>query len=66
MKYCKDCRYLANDMVLCTSPYNEVSLVTGEPEGTLAKQNRLPASPCGPEAQLFEEREVVKKSWWMF
>lgn len=61
MKYCKDCKWLKNDL-FCHAPQNGVDPVYGENKGLfacLSRQKECIFSPmkCGPDARYFEQKE---------
>lgn len=60
MKYCKDCKWLKNDL-FCHAPQNGIDLVNGENKSSFAIISRQRFSDqgrkrCGPSAKFFEQK----------
>lgn len=61
MKYCKDCKWLKNDL-FCHAPQNGIDPVDGENKSSFAIISRQPDSifksiQCGPDARFFVQKE---------
>jgi hypothetical protein len=67
MKLCSDCKH-SKAGILCGSPSNGISVVTGEPIELFAYLQResLGALHCGPDALHFSPKPPPKKPWWGF
>lgn len=71
MKLCKDCRYFSG-ILICSSPKNGISHITGEPAPKFAAAQRAELvgkaldddRRCGPEAKHFMPKPEPKRPWW--